>query len=47
MFYDMYVDKVGMTDSCSCVDNFRMFKDIWLSVSFSNFFLIDFSLFGH
>ena len=45
MFYDMYMGEVGMTNSCSYVDNFRTSKGIWLKVPFSNFFLIDFSLF--
>ena len=29
---------ICMTDSCSCVDNFGMSRDIGLSIPFSNFF---------
>jgi hypothetical protein len=37
MFYDMYMGEVGMADSCSCIDDFKMFRGTGQSISFGNF----------
>jgi len=48
MFYDMYVGEVGMTDSCSGIDNFgmsRLLEALGWIYHLVIFFLIDFNLF--